>query len=194
MKSAAKAIQRWATFSLYSMQMALRWRFIPGHCDKLVIKSLAQLPCAVQGSLKAHHVRDASIHLHTLKLLVDLLTLASLSHPGIKSESLAGTHFLTVTVEFKLDFKLTWHQIWATGSSNLDAASNGATSPRWCIAASCNAQTISGTILDHGCRGVASLVQLPLVEIWTKGVPDNQHGLDEQLWYLVTTTSTVVWD
>ena len=41
-------------------------------------------------------------------------------------------------------------------------------------------------------RKVASLVQLPLVEIWTRSVLDNQQILDEQLWYLVTTTSTVV--
>ena len=54
-------------------------------CDKFGIKSLTQLPCAVEGSLRARHVRDASIHLRTLKLLVDLLTLAPLSHPGIKS-------------------------------------------------------------------------------------------------------------
>ena len=38
-----------------------------------------------------------------------------------KSCRLAGTHFLTVTVESKLDFKVALHQISATGSSNLDA-------------------------------------------------------------------------
>ena len=41
--------------------------------------------------------------------------LAPLSNPGIKSrirEKIpGGQHFLTITVRFKLDFKLAWHQV-----------------------------------------------------------------------------------
>ena len=48
-----------------------------------------------------------------------LLILAPLSNPGIKSrirEKIpGGQHFLTITVRFKLDFKLAWHEVQATG-------------------------------------------------------------------------------